>query len=1285
MAAVNRKLLDYRVQTSLYNTPIQVIYGTARVSGNLIWSGDWRANPISSTGGKFGSGKGAGGGKGGSGGQQYNYSSAMMVGICQGQINGIQNVWQDKNQYQIYRSKEYFVVPGGGGTYTSHWNGTNYQLDNGVVRLDPYTVTVNDYGSPGSTTYTGTQNTPMLKVASAPGAGQYTNNLGVYGFSAADAGKTVLVDYLFWVSSTSVSGAPLTFLNGSLFNGAIGQAPWTYLTSKHPDQALGYSELAYIAFPSLNLGSSGLMPNFNWEVMGRKVFGNGIIDAMPPAIIQDVLTDPLIGPLGWSNADLPAAGTQFGYDASGEVWKYCAANGIFISPVFEGQEKMATRLQEVLEIANANVVWSDGVLKLRSYGDTTAVGNGYQYTPSTQPIYDLDGDDFIPQGGGAWLTVNRPSVRDAYNGVQIEWVNRSSNYVPEPLSDQDDNAVALYGLRMQAPSQYHGITEISVAQQVVGVQLKRSVNIRNQYKFILPAFYALLEPMDLVTITDPFLGINTAPVRILTIEEDDKAQLTVTAEDFPWSTSAPTLHGKQVSSSFGPGYFASPGSINPPIFFQATAEITQDIMYNLLIGLSGGPNWGGCNVHVSIDNTNYTNAGKQTGASTMGVTTASLAAVNDPDTTSTLSVNLIESFGTLQSYSQQQADAFFSLILVDNELMSYQTATLTGTNQYNLTYLRRGVFGTVIAAHNSGAPFMFIDKSVFDWAYQQTDINTTRYFKFTSFNLSGAAEEDISQVATYPVTISIPRIRPYPWYPIVSVPLVTDVTFPNTAAYSTFAMALDYLETDAFNNAIAKVKTSGWAPVNKVNNMTPPTVVTIGTQQLSGNLGDGTYYCAVTSTNLDPTIQLLSCTQSYHSAIVKTVISGAASSGQVLVTVLAWDPASVGYIVYFGTDPNNLVAVTRGFGQPANFTVQWPTVQLSPPGGTFGPPDIQTNLLRMKIFRMGSGGVEYFVVGSVSGNVITTGNSVPGQQAHGVPWTTAQWVGRKVYLYYRASHATFPVLSRTCTTNSSGTVFTGTITVDGTALDTVVQAGDVFIVAAAPSVNNTATSCIFTDSAWNFTTNQWVGKKALIIWGQGTGIGLSRYITANTATTVTTQPFPVNALSNNSVPVIIEPTPIDSMDSDVLSVTTIEGLSVNFSIDTTNLQGASVIVKIVAVAADGTEGFDSLANWRPQYLPGISFSGPMYGGPTASITASNSPYYPQPNSQTIMVDTSGGPVTIFLPPISTWTGLSIIIVKTTSDANAITWNAASGDSFSGLTTGTITGFWASMTFKASGG
>jgi len=184
---------------------------------------------------------------------------------------------------------------------------------------------------------------------------------------------------------------------------------------------------------------------------------------------------------------------------------------------------------------------------------------------------------------------------------------------------------------------------------------------------------------------------------------------------------------------------------------------------------------------------------------------------------------------------------------------------------------------------------------------------------------------------------------------------------------------------------------------------------------------------------------------------------------------------------------------------------------------------------------------------------------------------------------------------------------------------------------------------------------------------------------------VTTQPFPVNALSNNSVPVIIEPTPIDSMDSDVLSVTTIEGLSVNFSIDTTNLQGASVIVKIVAVAADGTEGFDSLANWRPQYLPGISFSGPMYGGPTASITASNSPYYPQPNSQTIMVDTSGGPVTIFLPPISTWTGLSIIIVKTTSDANAITWNAASGDSFSGLTTGTITGFWASMTFKASGG
>lgn len=43
---------------------------------------------------------------------------------------------------------------------------------------------------------------PLTKVASAPAAGQYSVSLGVYTFNSGDAGKNILVNYTYTVSST---------------------------------------------------------------------------------------------------------------------------------------------------------------------------------------------------------------------------------------------------------------------------------------------------------------------------------------------------------------------------------------------------------------------------------------------------------------------------------------------------------------------------------------------------------------------------------------------------------------------------------------------------------------------------------------------------------------------------------------------------------------------------------------------------------------------------------------------------------------------------------------------------------------------------------------------------------------------------------------------------------------------------------------------------------------------------------------------------------------------------
>jgi len=66
--------------------------------------------------------------------------------------------------------------------------------------------------------------------------------------------------------------------------------------------------------------------------------------------------------------------------------------------------------------------------------------------------------------------------------------------------------------------------------------LQRKAYIRNSYKFKLGWRYSLIEPMDIVLLTDTALGLDAAAVRLTAIAEDDNGELTVTAEEIPGPT-----------------------------------------------------------------------------------------------------------------------------------------------------------------------------------------------------------------------------------------------------------------------------------------------------------------------------------------------------------------------------------------------------------------------------------------------------------------------------------------------------------------------------------------------------------------------------------------------------------------------------------------------------------------------------------------------------------------------------------------------------------------------------
>jgi len=145
----------------------------------VIWTGDWKGTPV-----KQGSKGSKTGGKGGQ--QQYDYTSAIIIALCQGPANKIRNAWVDQTFLLYQTSSEPYTIPGGGGSYTPTQQ-PYFNFDQGVGAAKTYSVPVNDYGSPGPITLAGTQSVPMAFTASpTPGAGQYTiNGSGAYVFSAA--------------------------------------------------------------------------------------------------------------------------------------------------------------------------------------------------------------------------------------------------------------------------------------------------------------------------------------------------------------------------------------------------------------------------------------------------------------------------------------------------------------------------------------------------------------------------------------------------------------------------------------------------------------------------------------------------------------------------------------------------------------------------------------------------------------------------------------------------------------------------------------------------------------------------------------------------------------------------------------------------------------------------------------------------------------------------------------------------------------------------------------------
>jgi hypothetical protein len=638
--------------------------------------------------------------------------------------------------YSYYRfeiiTQELTVVPFSGPFTVTVDNSSNYRSDIGV-----------SYYPSG---------TALTKVGSSPAVGQYSQSGAVYTFNSADTGQGIVINYV--VNDPNQNTNAPTTLNLTLVNGTLGQAALSYMTGKHPSKALGYSQIAYIFSSGLYLGFSPTLPNYSYEVSGNFQFGAGILDANPADCITALLTDPGFGVGFPSNfvGDLTAART---------VW---TANSFFISPVIENQSACAHLLAPWLEAGMVGAFWSEAQLKFVPYSDTTAVGNGVTYSPSTTPIVNINDNNYILPKDKAEdpVKIIRSAWQDAYNRAQVSYQARVNDYNPEVIYEQDEASIGRFGLRIEDPKQYDFITTLPAAQYAASMRVQRTSYIRNQYSFRLPDTFSYLEPMDVITINDLLLGLSGTSVRINKIEDDPKEGLMVTAEDFIWGIAQPAFNPKAVNSPYllDVGQ-QDPGNTNALVFEAPNrlGRFTGNVLYGFVNG--SNPNWGGCNVWVSSDGTNYALLTTINTPGRLGTLTQTLAAYSaaNPDTINTLQVKLNVIGTTLPSASASDASNLVTLCAIVNasnalELLSYQSSFLAGAELYNLTTLYRGVYGTSGTLHNPGEIFARLDEASFTQQYDPSFYGKTLNFKFTSFNLLGNQEQSLASVTAYPLSIT---------------------------------------------------------------------------------------------------------------------------------------------------------------------------------------------------------------------------------------------------------------------------------------------------------------------------------------------------------------------------------------------------------------------------------------------------------------------------------------------------------------------------------------------------
>ncbi|WP_126939585.1 phage tail protein [Veillonella sp. VA142] len=521
--------------------------------------------------------------------------------------------------------------------------------------------------------------------------------------------------------------------------GEVGQAPWPYVVSKHPDKALPYSGLCYMA-GVVDMGERASLPTFNFEIQGQLLETGDGIDVNPADYIVHVLKSVGI--------------EETAIDGIENFREYCKQADILISsPPETNTQKAQQIVSDIADICNCYLFWSNDRLKIVPLADKPIK----TWEPRSQIQYDLTEDDFLSGSDGRLVEYKRKSNSESYNTATVEFINRANSYEKEAVTFEVLADVQRNGMKPAPSYSAHYIYTKARAMYLAEQLAMKRLYERNQYSFKLDWAFCRLEPGDLVTLTESTCGLHKQIVVITDVQEAQDGELQITAIGKPPGMYAPTKYDVHENERPFVDYNKPAQSILDATFIQPPADVVGQGQ-ELWVGVSTPQEWGGCEVWMSDDPTaNFQSMGMLNTTARIGKLVSPLSA--DGNSCIIRMVN-----GTLKSGTHIDAERGNTVCYINGECLSYETATLNADGTVTLNNLVRGQFNTPIGSHSAGDKLSRLDEAFMRIPYRKQDVGKKIYAKFTSLNNLGGQQEDISRVKQYEYTIQeyfIPEVSEF--------------------------------------------------------------------------------------------------------------------------------------------------------------------------------------------------------------------------------------------------------------------------------------------------------------------------------------------------------------------------------------------------------------------------------------------------------------------------------------------------------------------------------------------